>query len=47
MFIINQVLILTSDGKRARLSTLACEIASFDKKGYLCESTADYNYSIK
>ncbi|EAH5434749.1 hypothetical protein LLY70_000770 [Campylobacter jejuni] len=42
-----QVLILTSDGKRAKLSTLSCEIASFDKKGYLCGGTADHNYSIK
>lgn len=41
-----QVLILTSDGKRARLSTLSCEITSFGK-GYLCGSTADHNYSIK
>ncbi len=41
------VLILTSDGKRAKLSTLSCEIASFDKKGYLCGGTADHNYSIK
>lgn len=41
------VLILTSDGKRAKLSTLSCEIASFDKKGYLCGGTSDHNYSIK
>lgn len=33
-----QVLILTSNGKRARLSTLSCEIASFDKKGYYVEA---------
>lgn len=41
------VLILTSDGKRAKLFTLSCEIASFDKKGYLCGGTSDHNYSIK
>lgn len=41
------VLILTSDGKRVKLSTLSCEIASFDKKGYLCRGTSDHNYSIK
>ncbi|EAL5962907.1 hypothetical protein KJK76_000324 [Campylobacter jejuni] len=41
-----QILILTSDGKRARLSTLSCEITSYGK-GYLCGSIADYNYSIK
>lgn len=45
MFIISKFL-LTSDGKRARLSTLSCEITSFGK-GYLCRSTADHNYSIK
>lgn len=45
MFIISKFL-LTSDGKRARLSTLSCEITSFGK-GYLCGSTADHNYSIK
>lgn len=42
-----QVLILTSDGKRARLSTLSCDVATTSSKGYLCGSTADHNYSIK
>ncbi|EAB5237143.1 hypothetical protein ACHYQT_000539 [Campylobacter jejuni] len=41
------VLILTSDGKRARLSTLTCDVSSFDKKGYFCGGTAEHNYSIK
>lgn len=41
-----QILILTSDGKRARLFTLSCEITGYGK-GYLCGSTADHNYSIK
>ncbi|EGT3364077.1 hypothetical protein JDX03_000241 [Campylobacter jejuni] len=41
------VLILTSDGKRARLSTLTCDVSSFDKKGYFCRGTAEHNYSIK
>lgn len=41
-----QILILTSDGKRARLSTLFYEITGYGK-GYLCGSTADHNYSIK
>ncbi|MBX0851273.1 hypothetical protein I9U75_04065 [Campylobacter jejuni] len=40
------VLILTSDGKRARLSTLTCDVSSFDKKGYFCGGTAEHNYSI-
>ncbi|MCH3876122.1 hypothetical protein [Campylobacter jejuni] len=42
-----QVLILTSDGKRAKLSTLSCNVSSFDKKGYSCGGTSDHNYSIK
>ncbi|EEP3718010.1 hypothetical protein HBH03_000527 [Campylobacter jejuni] len=41
------VLILTSDGKRARLSTLSCDVATTSSEGYSCESTADHNYSIK
>ncbi|EAI4351726.1 hypothetical protein A9386_04420 [Campylobacter jejuni] len=42
-----QVLILTSDGKRAKLSTLSCDVATTSSKGYLCGGTSDHNYSIK
>ncbi|ECL7849733.1 hypothetical protein FTZ99_03610 [Campylobacter jejuni] len=41
------VLILTSDGKRARLSTLTCDVATTSSKGYFCGGTAEHNYSIK
>ncbi|EAL2050341.1 hypothetical protein Q6S75_000716 [Campylobacter jejuni] len=41
------VLILTSDGKRARLSTLTCDVAPTYSEGYSCGSTAEHNYSIK
>lgn len=44
---IKQVLILTSDGKRAKLSTLTCDVSSFDKKGYYCGGIPEHNYSIK
>ncbi|HAA1807837.1 TPA: hypothetical protein RXN11_001277 [Campylobacter jejuni] len=44
---IKQVLILTSDGKRARFSTLTCDVARTSSKGYFCGGTSDHNYSIK
>ncbi|WP_144670567.1 hypothetical protein [Campylobacter jejuni] len=42
-----QVLILTSDGKRAKLSTLSCDVATTSSEGYSCGGTSDHNYSIK
>lgn len=42
-----QVLILTSDGKRAKLSTLSCDVDTTSSEGYSCGGTSDHNYSIK
>lgn len=36
-----------SDGKRAKLSTLTCDVDTTSSKGYFCGGIPEHNYSIK